>query len=69
QASAAPATSPRARAHHDQLRARGAGHNAALRQLAHRPAGTLHGCLKTRTPHHQATAWPRHTKQETKPAA
>src|SRR5262249_19544530 len=50
QASAAPATSPRARAHHDQLRARGAGHNAALRQLAHRPAGTLHGCLKTRTP-------------------
>src|SRR5262249_57897295 len=38
QASAAPATSPRARAHHDQLRARRAGHNAALRQLPHRPA-------------------------------
>ena len=50
QASAAPATSPRARAHHDQLRARGAGHNAALRQLAHRPAGTLHGCLKNPHP-------------------
>jgi hypothetical protein len=29
--------------------ARGNHHNAALRQLANRLVGILHGCLKTRT--------------------
>ena len=32
-----------------QLRTRGAGHQAALRQLSNRLVGILHGCLKTRT--------------------
>jgi hypothetical protein len=41
----------------DQLKARGADHNAALRQLANRLVGILHGCLKTRTCYHEATAW------------
>jgi transposase len=47
QAFAALSASPGARAYYDQLRARGAGHNAALRQLANRLVGILHGCLKT----------------------
>ena len=34
--------------------------NAALRQLANRLIGILHGCLKTRTPYDEATAWPHH---------
>ncbi len=46
-----------ARAHYDQLKARGAEHNAALRQLANRLVGILHGCLKTRTCYDEATAW------------
>ena len=41
--------SPGARAYYDALRARGIGHQAALRQLGNRLVGILHGCLKTRT--------------------
>jgi transposase len=37
--------------------ARGAGHNTALRHLANRLVGILHGCLKTRTPYDEHTAW------------
>jgi hypothetical protein len=33
-------------------------HHAALRQLANRLVGILHGCLKSRTTYHEATAWP-----------
>ena len=33
-------------------------HNAALRKLASRLVGILHGCLKTRTLYDEATAWP-----------
>jgi Transposase IS116/IS110/IS902 family len=69
QAFAALATSPGARAYYDQLRARGTSHQAALRQLANRLVGILHGCLKTRTRYDEATAWPRHAGQEIKPAA
>jgi transposase len=57
QAFAALNASPGARAYYDQLRARGATHNAALRQLANRLVGILHGCLKTRTRYDEATAW------------
>jgi hypothetical protein len=32
-------------------------HHAALRQLASRVAGILHGCLKTGTPYDEVTAW------------
>jgi hypothetical protein len=51
--------SPGARAYYDELRARKMGHEAALRQLANRLVGILHGCLKTRALYDEATAWPR----------
>ena len=60
QAFAAMVASPGARAYYDQLRARGVGHHAALRQLANRLVGVLHGCLKTGTLYDEATAWSRH---------
>ena len=50
--------SPGARAYYDTIRARGVSHHAALRQLANRLVGILHGCLKTRTPYREDTAWP-----------
>jgi transposase len=62
QAFAALKTSPGAHAYHDRRRARGAGHNPALRQLANRLVGILHGCLKTGTPYDETTAWSHHTQ-------
>ena len=58
QAFAALGASPGARALYDAERARGTEHNAALRKLANRLVGILHGCLKTRTLYDEATAWP-----------
>jgi transposase len=52
--------SPGARAYYDRQRARGANYNAALRQLANRLVGILHGCLKTGTRYDEATAWSHH---------
>ena len=49
--------SPGAHAYYQQLRARGTGHQAALRQLANRLVGILHGCLKTGTRYDEHTAW------------
>ena len=46
-----------ARAYYDRQRARGVSHHAALRQLANRLVGILHGCLKTHTCYDEATAW------------
>jgi transposase len=60
QAFASLQASPGARAYYDRQRARGADHNAALRQLANRLVGILHGCLKTRTPYDETTAWSHH---------
>jgi transposase len=60
QAFSALQKSPGARAYYDRQRARGASHNAALRQLANRLVGILHGCLKTGTPYDEATAWSYH---------
>jgi transposase len=57
QAFSALSRSAGARAYYDQLRARGVHHNAALRQLANRLVGLLHGCLKTRTLYDETTAW------------
>ena len=57
QAFSALGASPGARAYYDELRARGLEHNDALRRLANRLVGILHGCLKTRTRYHEATAW------------
>ena len=60
QAFASLRNSPGARAYYDQQRTRGASYNAALRQLANRLVGILHGCLKTGTPYNEATAWSHH---------
>jgi transposase len=57
QAQSALNASPGARAFYDALRARGVEHNDALRRLANRLVGILHGCLKTRTLYDEATAW------------
>jgi transposase len=57
QAFSALKASPGARAFYDELRARGIEHNDALRRLANRLVGILHGCLKTRTVYDEATAW------------
>jgi Transposase/Transposase IS116/IS110/IS902 family len=67
QAFCALRASPGARAYYDQLRARGAGHHAALRQLANRLVGILHGCLKIRTLYNETTAWAHHNQDQ--PAA
>ena len=58
QAFSALTASPGARACYDRQRARGLGHNPALRQLSNRLVGILHGCLKTGTRYDEATAWP-----------
>jgi len=57
QAFAALGASPGARAYYDELRAREIEHNDALRRLANRLVGILHGCLKTGTLYDEATAW------------
>jgi len=60
QAFAALGASPGARAYYDALRARSIGHHAALRQLANRLVGILHGCLKTGAVYDETIAWQRH---------
>ena len=57
QALSALTASPGARALYDAERARGTEHNPALRKLANRLVGILHGCLKTRTLYNEDTAW------------
>lgn len=57
QAFCALTTSRGARACYDAMRARGIGHNDALRRLANRLVGILHGCLRHRTTYDEATAW------------
>jgi transposase len=49
-----------ARAYYQALRARGIGHQAALRQLGNRLVGILHGCLNTGIPYEEHTAWSHH---------
>ena len=53
--------SPGARAFYDQRRAAGDEHHQALRALANRLVGILHGCLKHRTPYNEHTAWAHRT--------
>ena len=57
QAFAAISASPGARAYYDELRARDIDHTDALRRVASRLAGILHGCLKTGTVYDEHTAW------------
>lgn len=51
-------SSPHARAYYDAQRAKGNGHHQALRSLANRLVGILHGCLKHRQRYQSTTAWP-----------
>jgi transposase len=60
QAYSALSASPGARGYYDALRGRNIGHHAALRQLANRLVGILHGCLKTGTVYDEDTAWQHH---------
>jgi len=53
--------SPGAKAFYDQRRAAGDEHHQALRALANRFVGILHGCLKHRTPYDEHTAWAHRT--------
>lgn len=69
QAFAALSASAGARAYYDTLRGRKISHHAALRQLANRLVGILHGCLKTATLYDEDTAWAHHrAPTETIPA-
>jgi hypothetical protein len=49
--------SPGARSYYDALRARGKTHRQALRQLANRWVGILHGCLEARQGYRECIAW------------
>ena len=64
QAQSALQASSGARAYYDMQRARGLDHNPALRQLANRLVGILHGCLKTRTLYNETTAWSHHNQDQ-----
>jgi len=50
-------TSPGARTYYDVLRSRGKSYEHALRQLANRRVGILHGCLDHGTTYDEPTAW------------
>jgi hypothetical protein len=69
QAFASLNASPGARAFYDTQRANGHEHNDALRRLASRLVGILHGCLKTRTIYDEATAWGARQNPGQSPAA
>jgi transposase len=47
-----------ARRYYDQLRAKGAEHDGALRALANRLVGILHHCLAKRITYEEAKVWP-----------
>jgi len=68
QAFAALTGSPGARAYYDRRRERGATHHQALRTLANRLDGILHGCLTHHTTYDETTARPAHS-EETRAAA
>ena len=52
-----------ARAYYDELRARNKTHHQALRQLANRWVGILHGCLDHSALYDEITAWPATAQQ------
>jgi transposase len=69
QAFSALTASPGARAYYDRQKARGSSHRTALRQLANRLTGILHGCLRNRTLYNEATAWPQAASPQISSAA
>jgi len=64
QAFAALQASPGARAHYDRQRAAGATHHQALRALANRLVGILHGCLRHGVHYDETLAWQNQTRTE-----
>ena len=58
---AAITASPGARLFYDQRRAAGDTHHRALRALANRLVGILHGCLRHQTQYDEPTAWAHRT--------
>ena len=64
-----PGMGPVLGALYDAERASGTGHDPALRKLASRLVGILHGCLKTRTLYDVATAWRHREKTQSDIAA
>jgi transposase len=60
QAFAALTASPGARGFYDRHRAAGATHHQALRALANRLVGILHGCLRHHATYDETTAWAAH---------
>ena len=69
QAFATLKATPGARGYYDAHRARGHTHHQALRALANRLVGILHGCLRHRTTYNAATAWPDTDQPENAAAA
>jgi len=63
QAFTAISASPGARAYYDRQRARGATHHQALRSVANRLVGILHGCLRHHIHYDEAIAWHTETHQ------
>src|SRR6185437_7442916 len=57
QALSALTASPGARACYDEFHARDIDHDEALRRLAGRLTGILHGCVKTGREYDEAVAW------------
>ena len=57
QALPALSASPGARAYYDELRARGTSHDDAMRRVAGRLVGILHGCVKHGSEYDETTAW------------
>ncbi|MGH2735638.1 MAG: IS110 family transposase [Actinomycetota bacterium] len=55
---AALTASPGARAYYDRQRSLGKSHNHALRALANRLVGILHGCLRHGRAYEESVAWP-----------
>ncbi len=53
------ASSPGARRHYDEHRGRGNTHHQALRSLANRWVGILHGCLRHQQAYSELVAWPK----------
>ena len=60
---AALSASPGARAFYDQRRASGDTHHRALRALANRLVGILHGCLRHDVIYDEDTAWAHRVQQ------
>jgi transposase len=65
QAFSALNSSPGARGYYDRHRAAGATHHQALRALANRLVGILHGCLRHHQPYNETTAWASQTATTT----